>query len=123
MTLHVVKNQAELESSQLPVPSKLHHCNNLLTINCLGDSEHIMAANVVKDAGFQSNMEVDYVISYRFATTGVFSREEKGRQHTDIVWQIEQLPKPISRSWSRLWQVWGWPLKFAMVGSIRCWCL
>jgi len=91
MTLHVVRNQAELQSSQLPALGKLHpSANNLLTINCLGEREcvceAIMAAKVVKDAGFQSNMEVDYVISYRFATTGVFFHTEKGRQHTDIVW-------------------------------------
>jgi hypothetical protein len=65
------------ESSQLPVLSKLHHCNNLLTINCLGESEAIMAAKIVKDVGFQSNMEVDYVISYRFATTSVFSTQKR----------------------------------------------
>lgn len=29
-----------------------------------------MAEKIVKDVGFKSNMEVDYVISYRFATTG-----------------------------------------------------
>lgn len=32
-----------------------------------------MAEKIVKDVGFKSNMEVDYVISYRFATTGGYS--------------------------------------------------
>lgn len=34
-----------------------------------------MAEKFVKDAGLQSNMEVDYVISYRFATTGGYLRK------------------------------------------------
>jgi hypothetical protein len=58
-----------------------------------------MAAKAVKDAGFQSNMEVDYVISYRFATTGLFSLTKRmvNNMLTDCE-QIELLPKPISRS-------------------------
>jgi hypothetical protein len=58
-----------------------------------------MAAQAVKDVGIQSNMAVDYVLSYRFASMGSFSFME---QIVDPILtaceQIELLPKPISRS-------------------------
>lgn len=51
-----------------------------------------MAEKVVKDAGFQSNMEVDYVISYRFATTGSFPTQTMVDSILTAGGQIERLP-------------------------------
>lgn len=75
MTLRVCSFQAartlQKSTASIPMqtPSNISPRDNP-TLNYLQERMSTMAEKIVKDVGFKSNMEVDYVISYRFATTG-----------------------------------------------------